>query len=67
MKKLIIILMAILLISLIFVSGCSEITKITDPCKAEYDECNYGCGEGWGSGLCKTSCSSQYSQCKKNK
>lgn len=63
MKK---ILAVILLISLIiFVSGCvSEIEKQVDPCKRELEECNYECGEGILSSLCKEKCTYEYNKCK---
>lgn len=46
-----------------FSSG-GGISKIIDPCERQFDTCNRECGEGWGSGLCKTACTVQYNDCK---
>lgn len=55
-----------LLLSLIL-SSCSEITKVIDPCKGEFEDCKYGCGEGWLSGACKEKCTYDYNKCNKEK
>jgi len=55
MKKAII---GLLLVVLLF--GCATL----DPCKSQFEECNYGCGEGNLSGVCKDACALQYAECK---
>ncbi len=56
-------LMLFLMISLLLVGGCAE---ISDPCKSQFENCNYGCGEGWLSGACKEKCSYDYRQCQED-
>lgn len=48
-------------------SGGGGISKIVDPCERAFDTCNRECGEGWGSGLCKTGCTYDYNKCKENR
>ena len=61
MKKSIIV---CVLLAVLLVSGCSNVNlTIGDPCKIEFDECNYECGEGWLSELCKTRCTIEYNEC----
>lgn len=40
------------------------IERAIDPCERQFDACNRGCGEGWGSGICKSACSLEYNSCK---
>lgn len=48
-------------------SSGGGISKIIDPCETAFDNCNRDCGEGWGSGLCKTGCTYDYNKCKENR
>ena len=66
MKKILVI---ILIISLVlFTSGCvSGIEKQIDPCKKQFEECNYACGEGVLSGICKEKCTYEYNKCKEER
>jgi hypothetical protein len=61
MKKLMKILIFLFFVLLMIgTTGCDTI----DPCKREMKECNYSCGEGWLSGLCKAFCTDDYNRCK---
>lgn len=53
-----------LFIVLFFISGCSEISKITDKCKTAFEDCKYSCGDGILSSICKEKCTYQYDKCK---
>ena len=53
----------ILLIGLLLVSGCSE---ISDPCKSKFEDCNYNCGDGILSSVCKEKCTYQYNDCRES-
>lgn len=64
MDKKISIILLILILSVVFISGCSAVTKVVDPCKGEFDECNYNCGQGLLSSICKEKCTYEYSRCK---
>ncbi len=65
MKKIIItILISIIFIFSLLLTGCVELEKLVDPCKEDYEECKYSCGDGWLSGLCKADCSDRYNTCK---
>lgn len=50
----------------VFSSG-GGISKIIDPCERALDQCNHECGEGWGSGACKTVCTVAYHDCKEKR
>ncbi len=49
---------------LFFISGCSEISKVTDKCKTAFEDCKYSCGDGILSSICKEKCTYQYDKCK---
>lgn len=36
----------------------------SDPCPSARDRCLSGCGDGFGSGLCKAACTSSYENCE---
>jgi len=67
MRKINLILIVLLIIGLMIVSGCSEITKVTDPCKSAFEDCNYGCGDGLLNKVCKEKCSYDYRKCQEGK
>jgi hypothetical protein len=52
------------LVSVVSVSGCTN--PFVDPCQTEFEQCNYNCGEGIVSGICKEGCTMQFNQCKIN-
>lgn len=54
-------LIVLCIISLLLISGCSE---ISDPCKSQFEDCNYDCGDGILSSICKEKCTYQYNNCK---
>ena len=39
------------------------ISQVVDPCERQFNECNYGCGEGILSSVCKEKCSYDYRRC----
>jgi hypothetical protein len=47
-------------------SGCEELSRLGDSCSSKFDECNYECGEGFLSSLCKQKCTSDYQRCKES-
>ena len=49
-----------LIISLFLIAGCTQ----EDPCQTEFEQCNYDCGEGVFSSICKEKCTYNYNQCK---
>lgn len=67
MNKLTRSLVVVLLISLIFITGCSKIDEVTDKCKLTFEDCNYNCGEGILNSICKEKCTYQYNKCVEEK
>lgn len=64
MKKLFLIIMLVVLFLSLILTSCSEVSRVTDPCKREFDDCNYGCGDGVFSSVCKEMCTYDYNKCK---
>lgn len=60
----IIILLIILGIGAFVVIQSGTLEKAVDPCAKQLDSCNYGCGDGILSSLCKEKCSYDYRSCK---
>jgi len=56
------ILFLISIIGLIFISGCT----IGDPCSEKFEDCNYACGEGILSSVCKEKCTWDYNDCRQH-
>ena len=58
MKKILFVALGILLLAGLMLTGC------VDECKNTFEDCNYSCGEGLLSKLCKEKCTYDYNQCK---
>ncbi|MDO8511418.1 MAG: hypothetical protein Q7S55_04605 [Nanoarchaeota archaeon] len=55
------VLIAVFLITSLFLTaGCTQ----EDPCQTEFEQCNYDCGEGVFSSICKEKCTYNYNKCK---
>jgi len=63
MKKVLLSVLIVLLLFSFILTGCSEISKATDPCKSAFEDCNYDCGEGLLNKLCKEKCTYDYNKC----
>ncbi len=61
------IIISLIVLILFLVAGCSEITKVSDPCKSAFENCNYNCGDGILSSVCKEKCTYQYNKCQEGK
>lgn len=57
----------LLILVALLVSSCSEISTITDPCKSEFEDCKYSCGEGILNKICKEKCTYDYNKCQEEK
>jgi len=66
MNKIMIVLMFLVLISIVFVSGCIDLDPCRSSCDSAFERCNYNCGSGWLAGACKASCTSQHNNCLQN-
>jgi hypothetical protein len=64
MKKILFSLLMIIILLSLILTGCSEISKVTDPCKSAFEDCNYGCGDGILNKVCKEKCTYDYNKCK---
>jgi hypothetical protein len=60
-------LIGLLLIALVVVAGCATARVIVDPCAEAFEDCKYGCGQGWGAGLCQDACTIQYNRCERSR
>lgn len=61
---------SVMLLSIIFISGCTTAQTILDPCKINcediFQSCNHKCGEGLLSSICKEKCTYDYNRCMNN-
>lgn len=56
------VLIILIIISVLFIAvGCGP------ACAIQKEKCEYDCGEGWVSGLCKTGCTIEYKDCQKRR
>lgn len=53
-----------IIIALFLLMGCTEIKKVADPCRSAFEDCNYSCGEGVLSSICKEKCTYDYNTCR---
>lgn len=60
----IIILLILLGIGAYIIIQSGALEKATDPCKKQFEECNYQCGEGFLNSICKSGCTEIYQECK---
>jgi len=66
MKKLLLLGLSVLILSLLLVSGCVDV-QVKESCESIFDDCNYSCGEGIGNSICKTGCTNDFNNCKEKR